>query len=385
MNKRERNNLTSKSISILRFPLTIGVVFIHFSLSKGLNIHGTFYGINNPDWFFFVTNFISEVLARLCVPSFFFISGFLFFNRDNFNKKIYFQKLNTRMRSLFIPFILWNIIAAAFILCKSTIPLVSNYYPPIDINFSFVRLLNTFLCNSNNSGILVYPSDFPPPMDFCPINIPLWYVRELMIMVLLSPLVYWIIKKEGRYAIIIIGFIWYTTPFLLPESSYFPMFIQALFFFSWGAFYNISKIDFIHQFRKGKWLFFTLYPIIAITDTLTKEFTYSICIHTSGLLFGVPFVFTLTSYLIENWEIRPRQIFIDSCFFIYAFHSLFMNDAAKFAFKTLHIPENVPFIMLVFYLSVPIITIGLCISIYVILRSISPPFCKILTGIRMSN
>lgn len=53
MNKRERNNLTSKSISILRFPLTIGVVFIHFSLSKGLNIHGTFYGINNPDWFFF--------------------------------------------------------------------------------------------------------------------------------------------------------------------------------------------------------------------------------------------------------------------------------------------------------------------------------------------
>ena len=61
MNRRESNDLTSETINILRFPLTVGVVFIHFSLSKGLNIHGTFYGLYNPDWFFFVINFISEV------------------------------------------------------------------------------------------------------------------------------------------------------------------------------------------------------------------------------------------------------------------------------------------------------------------------------------
>ena len=242
MSKRESIFLASETIKILRFPLTIGVVFIHFSLSKGLNIHGTFFGLNNPDWFFFVTNFISEVLSKLCVPSFFFISGFLFFREAYFNKDLYIQKLSTRIRSLFIPFILWNIIGAAFILCKSTIPFVSNYYPPIEIRFSFIRLFSTFFNNSNNSGLLVYPADFPPPMDICPINIPLWYVRELMIMVLLSPLTYWIIKKGGKLSIIVLALIWYTTPLLLPKAHYFPMFNQALFFFSWGAFYNIHQI-----------------------------------------------------------------------------------------------------------------------------------------------
>ncbi len=379
---RVGNNLTSDTISILRFPLTVGVVFVHFSLSKGLNIHGNFYALYNPGWYYFIINFISEVLSKLCVPSFFFISGFLFFNKENFNKIIYIQKISTRIQSLFIPFILWNLLAAAFIFCKSTIPLISNYYPPIEIKISFARLFNTFFCNSNNCGILVYPPDFPPPMNICPINIPLWYIRELMIMVLLSPLIYWINKNGGKYTIFILGLIWYTNPLLWPQAFYFQMFIQALFFFSWGAMYNIYKINFIQLFRKDKWIICTLYCVIALTDSLTKGTTYSLYIHTFGLLLGVPFSFIIASYLVEFNIIRQKQILIDSCFFIFAFHSLFMNDIAKYAFKTLHIPESNPFIMLIYYLSVPITTIGLCISLYTSLRSITPYFCRLLTGNR---
>ncbi len=382
MNKREGKDLTSETIKALRFPLTVGVVFIHFSLSKGLNIHGVIYGLNNPTWFFFIINIISEVISKLCVPSFFFISGFLFFNKTFFNKILYIQKVNTRVQSLFIPFILWNIIAVFSLLFKSNIPFVSNYYPPIEIKISLERILNTFFCNSNNSGIIVFPPNFPPPLDICPINIPLWYVRELMIMVLLSPLTYWIIKKGGKLSIIVLALIWYTTPLLLPKAHYFPMFIQALFFFSWGAFYNIHQINFIHLFREAKYIFCILYFIIAMTDALTKGSTYSLYIHTLGLLVGIPFVFIIASYIAEYWNNRPKQILIDSCFFIYAFHSLFMNDMAKFVFKTLNIPESNSFIMLLFYLSVPIITTGICISLYSFIRSIMPHFCRLLIGNR---
>lgn len=378
----DKMKLTSETISILRFPLTVGVVFIHFSLSRGLNIHGTFYGLNNPNWFFFVTNFISEVLSKLCVPSFFFISGFLFFNKNYFDINLYIQKVRNRVQSLFIPFILWNIIAALFLLCKSTIPFVSNYYPPIEIKFSLVRLFNTFFNNSNNSGLLVYPADFPPPLDICPINIPLWYVRELMIMILLSPAIYWVSKKGSKLSIIIIGLLWYTIPILLPQARYIPMFFQALFFFSWGAFHNINKIDFINTFRKYKWFICTLYLIIAITDAFTKESIYSYYIHTIGLLFGIPFLFVIASYFVNCTIIRQRRILIESCFFIYSFHSLFMNDVAKFAFKSFNIPDSNPFIWSVFYLSVPIITTGSCISLYYILRSIAPHFCRLLIGNR---
>lgn len=86
------NELMSKTISILRFPLTVAVVFIHFNLAKGLTIRGTTYCLNNPDWFFYFINFISDVLGRIAVPLFFIISGFLFFYGKDFNCELYKKK-----------------------------------------------------------------------------------------------------------------------------------------------------------------------------------------------------------------------------------------------------------------------------------------------------
>ena len=50
--------LLSKTISSLRFPLTIGIVYIHFNLASGLAIHGAKYGLDNPDWYFILMNYI---------------------------------------------------------------------------------------------------------------------------------------------------------------------------------------------------------------------------------------------------------------------------------------------------------------------------------------
>lgn len=73
------DELLSKSISYIRFPLTFLIVFIHFNLFQGLNIRGTVYGLDNPDWYFFIVTIISQVIAKIGVPLFFVISGFLFF------------------------------------------------------------------------------------------------------------------------------------------------------------------------------------------------------------------------------------------------------------------------------------------------------------------
>ncbi len=53
------DELLSKTISFLRFPLTVGVVFIHFSLVKGLNVQGVRHGLDNPEWYFFIMNLLS--------------------------------------------------------------------------------------------------------------------------------------------------------------------------------------------------------------------------------------------------------------------------------------------------------------------------------------
>ena len=108
----DNEKLLSQTISLLRFPLTLGIFFIHFYLAKiGLTIHGVTYGLNNPEWFLYINVYFSGILTAVCVPFFFWISGLLFFYKTDFSLPIYFKKLRRRFRSLFIPYILWNIIA----------------------------------------------------------------------------------------------------------------------------------------------------------------------------------------------------------------------------------------------------------------------------------
>ncbi|MDE6688612.1 MAG: acyltransferase [Prevotella sp.] len=151
------DELLSKNISYLRFPLTVGVVFIHFSLANGLDVHGVRRGLENPEWYFFIVNFISVVLARIGVPLFFIISGFLFFYHKEFSKDTYKQNLKTRVRTLLIPFLLWNVIAIIFNIWRLNyfLPSISSFYHPVEIHLSLTRIINTFLCHTDSIGIFV--------------------------------------------------------------------------------------------------------------------------------------------------------------------------------------------------------------------------------------
>ena len=54
------DELLSKTISYLRFPLTVGVAFIHFNIvNDGFTINGIKCGLNNPDWYYYIINFFS--------------------------------------------------------------------------------------------------------------------------------------------------------------------------------------------------------------------------------------------------------------------------------------------------------------------------------------
>lgn len=71
--------LQSKNIDFLKFPLIVGIVFIHM-YSPVVTINGVDLGTNSDlPLYFTLTNLFSEILARIAVPLFFFMSGFLFF------------------------------------------------------------------------------------------------------------------------------------------------------------------------------------------------------------------------------------------------------------------------------------------------------------------
>lgn len=377
------DELLSKTISYLRFPLTVGVVFIHFNLANGLNVHGIQYRLDNPEWYSLIVYIVSVLLPQIGVPLFFIISGFLFFYRTDFGKGVYTQKLKTRIRTLLIPFVLWNVIAIAWQL-KRFLPGASLFYRPVvEIQLSFVRIINTFLCNVDNRGIFIGPP-FPVPVTgLTPINGPLWYVRELMVMAVLSPIIYWLIKKTKKWFVIVVGLIWFFSSVILPRGNYayiyMGMLTTPLFFFSLGAYYSIFKENIVLSFRKFKYAPLVYIPF-AVVDVLTKGLGCNEYIGKVGILVGVVAAVVLVSRLLESNKVKVNSNLSNSSFFIFAFHRIFIADMGRLLFTTLHISGNNPNAMLALYFAVPILTILACLALYMLLKRYAPKVCSLLTG-----
>lgn len=341
----------------------MGVVFIHFNLLEGLPVSNNVYGLNQPDWYFYLIQFFSNVVPRIAVPLFFLISGFLFFYHTEFDKHAYKRKLHTRAKTLLIPYILWNTI---ILLQKSAreLPFLSSLAAPsqgTELHFSLVRLFNTFF----NAGY--------------PINVPMWYVRDLMVMVLMAPIIYWMIKRMGKWLIISIGIAkYFAIPMILPNSDYLPMFVTALFFFSWGAYYSINKQNFVETMRRYKYVP-VMYLPIAIIDTLTKRAECNFYFHNLGILLGIVSAIIIASYLVEKEKVKVSPLLANASFFVYALHIIFLNPIGRGCIMAFHLPDNT-LTMLILYLVVPIITIGLCLGIYKILKRYMPHICVLLTG-----
>lgn len=380
------DELLSKTISYLRFPLTVGVVFAHYNLAKnGFLLHGVKYGLNNPDWYYYIISFFCEVLPRFTVPLFFLISGFLFFYRKDFNNMVYKQKLHTRAVTLLLPFFLWNIIAI-LIKVSYKLPFLSSVFPnayKTDILLTPERLFNTFFANFENEGIFVSPvvkeattgiSNNPFPID-----VPMWYVRELIVMVILAPILYWLIKRIGIWFITILGIIWYfIMPMLLPDGGYPVLFFTAAFFFSCGAYFSINRMSFVDYMRKAQYIPL-LYILLAIVDTFTKKTDYNIFIHEAGILAGVVSAVIITSYLIEKGIVKVNSTLANGSFFVFALHTLIINDIGKVVFSVFHLGDNTCS-MLFLYFVVPTITTIICVMIYMFLRKYLHNVCNLLTG-----
>jgi hypothetical protein len=211
-----------------------------------------------------------------------------------------------------------------------------------------------------------------------PIDIPLWYIRDLFMMVIISPIIYWMIRRFNVWYIAILGIAWCIKSAYLPNGGYISMLITALFFFSWGGFHGINEINFVKEMKKFKYSII-LYLPIAVLDTLSIYTPYNSYIHNIGIFIGLITVVNIASQLLESGKVHTRDILINSTFFVFALHKLIIDDVAKIIFSLLHLPDNT-FIMLLFYVFVPIITIVICISIYNIIHKTVPQICIIFTG-----
>lgn len=180
----------SEAIKCIRFPLIVVVVMIHiFQDADKLAVHGHSLTVGYPEWFYTFMYFMAEGIGRVAVPVFFAISGYLFFYRvRDFTPELYKSKLSKRVKSLLVPYLIWNTLFIGLFFLKGVPPLSSFYPSAANFQISTYWLLNSYI-----------------GLDGYPLLYPLWYVRDLMIIVLISPIVYYFVRKIKYVYMAILG------------------------------------------------------------------------------------------------------------------------------------------------------------------------------------
>ncbi len=199
----------------MRILLISGIVFVHVphdqATSPYLGPNGFF------DW---LRVFLADSLFRVGVPCLSAISGYLLFQRgwDGFD---YGKTLRSKAKTVLLPFLLWNLGLLAAVLVMQRVDIGVGYFPD--------------LWGATTREFLSYAF----ATEDLPIDIPLYFLRDLIVCILLSPILAFLVRRLPAPTLGIL--------FLLAILPGFTLVIvlkkTILFSFTFGVFLALNRVD----------------------------------------------------------------------------------------------------------------------------------------------
>lgn len=373
----------SESINMLRFPLAILVVFVHgFGADIDVSeLHAS--GLTGLALYDYIRLFFSVVIARSAVPIFFIISGYLLFLKvEEYNKTVYISKLRKRWHSLVIPYFSWIVLLILWTLMFKVGGILLHGKPWTGFldyfqNNGYLHMLwdssvweerTTWLgIETHNSG---------------PVLLPFWYMRDLIMMVVISPVIYWLIKKLKIIFIILLLAIYV---FDIRVSWMSGTFTCASLFFSLGAYFAIKKQDFTDVLWKWKKIICPVAVALMIYQTYTGSAMgdeISKMIHPWLVIFQ-SFAFILLASALCNYPklYGMNKKLARTSFFIYALHPFILYNIISIINKVMPMRDTW-YVMTFNYLSAPLLCVGICIGIYWMSQKLMPGVLGVIVGER---
>lgn len=351
-----QDQLLSKTISWLRFPMIVGIVLLHtFILNRPVAGH-VVTADDNP-YFATFEHIAKSDLGEMAVPLFFFISGFLFFYQvEKWNKDVYVRKLKSRFRTLVVPYFLWNTIFLLYVaLLGWVMPSLLTY------KVSFLSMSPTEVLNSY--------------WDLSQGLIPLWFVRDLIIINLFAWFIYWLLKP--KFGIIVIFVL--CVLFLSAKWHYIPgIGLRSLFPYMLGAWFSIHKCNYISILKPYRYWLLAALVIFVIVDTcFWKSGNNNFTVNRICLLCGLMTVPLFVAKGLERGVMRLRKWKEESSFFIYVFHMFIVH--LPFLLLARVVPLN-DLTASVLQIGIPILVAYICVAIYLILKKIMPSVMRVAVG-----
>ena len=379
--------LLSATIDLLRFPLAIMVIFIHMNPEVS-NLFDADFSLISGHGIYNVTGvLLSHVLTHIAVPTFYLISGFLFFiNFQKWSWEGYKKKLSSRIKTLLVPYLLWN--AIPFLLAVlAMLAAVAIKGKPIEGVETFIVEKNWHIyydCNEWGTTRINWLGEDLRMTG--PYDLPLWFLRDLIVVTMMTPIIYYAIKKSGLFIISIL-FVAYISRIWTPLPGFS---ITAFFYFSTGAYFALNKINVIQFVDKYKLLFIPICIILLVATTILYDGNNTVIRQNIQPLFvctGVFTAFFVASRCIIKYNIMPNKMLVSSCFFIYAIHGVDLpriGTPLELTTRVLHyiIPGNTGIEEGFCYIISPIVTAFLCILLLMFARRSFPKLTLYFSGNR---
>lgn len=292
---------TSDKLKVMSFASIILVLYIHSGFH---DIPGEIQGMKTN---FYLQEMISSVIGRTAVPMFFMISGMLFFRNINDLGDVL-SKMKRRAMMLLVPFLIAGLFLPAVYLVMGQLPWTAQFINSDDM-FCEVDSVWTVL-----QSLYLYVPGGDQPWGFH-----LWFLRDLIIIIALSPILYFARKRLGGGIVVAALFCLTYIPVKLS-------FVTSMFWFMTGDWL-------LMKFSKVKsWLWVIIYFVVSACQMLMPNkawifFTLPIT------LIGVIAFWTLYDYIAgKNLNLKQHRILSTACqftFFIYLYHEPTINILRK--------------------------------------------------------
>lgn len=377
--------LQSQTVMWLRFPLVLLVLLIHVNPQN----KEIFTPIQTIDVSHLTIANIYSIICRVgyyfsqvAVPFFFFSSGYFFFYKvKQWNIQCYKKKIEKRLKTLLVPYLLWNVLALCIIIFNKCIG-VWILHKPVDDLIKYLTniklggvIWNFTTWNESAVNLLGWSAQM-----YGPFLLPLWFLRDLIVISLLTPIIYYGIKYlKGTY-LLLLGVAYLLNICTLPGIH-----ITGIFFFSWGAYLSVSQKNMVTTLlqKKNIYLVITILSLVSCVvfdSTKIASLTRQVyCVAAIASLIPV------TSMLLTKGVLIVRPQLSQTSFFVYALHTMTilkvscLGLAIAFAeriFLASH--YNVGYI--ISYLLSPLLGALFCLIVFVVLKTFTPRFLNLLTG-----
>jgi len=326
--------LISTKIITVSFIAACAVVLIH-TKPIGFEFIDDSFRVARTLCDFFLTR-----MTRFAVPMFFTISGYLFAIKTNLGKQQgwYSMSLKKRIRTLLLPYLIWcTIYAFTYLPFK----ILGNILADRDLISFMETNLKHPICSVWNFG-RIYGLD----IFYFPMARSLWYVRNLLLLFLISPLFFLLFRKKSIanvYLMLAFILIFFQKQFPSSWNLECGFSLRGLFFFPLGIYFAFFPVRH-DRFQIFRTMLPALWIIVAIAETFFSNHSVFLeqVFRTFNGLFGIGAIWCLTDFFPAILNIGRKEYAKDT-FFLYAIHKdiltiLFCNQVEKILFYKFHIP-----------------------------------------------